>query len=479
MQAASFANRANLEMLEEQYRRWQQNPNSVDERWQAFFEGLELGNRSEGTFDAIQTGVSQLIYEYRDIGHTQAHLDPLSDPPSPNPLLALDQFGLTEADLDRTVDASGFASMGKVPLRELLAALQETYSRSVGVEFLHIQDPKIRRWIKERIETRRMRPTLPLRQKLRTLNTLHYAEMFEAFLHTRYQGSKRFSLEGSETLIPILDAICEKAPSLQVKEFIIGMAHRGRLNVLANILHKPYQEIFAEFEDNFLPNSIDGDGDVKYHLGFAAEYVTSAGERVHLSLAPNPSHLEAVDPVVEGRTRAKQRFFGDKGRMHGIPLLIHGDAALSGQGVVAETLNLAHLEGYTTGGTIHIVINNLIGFTTNPSDSRSTMYCTDVGKMIQAPIFHVNGEDPEACVWIAELALEFRQTFNRDIFIDMYCYRRRGHNEGDEPAFTQPVEYEKIRSRPTIATVYTQQLVSEGASSRTRRKLSRSSSKRS
>ncbi len=311
--------------------------------------------------------------------------------------------------------------------------------------------------------------------------------MFERFLHTRYVGQKRFSLEGAETLIPILEAFVELAARGEVREIVMGMAHRGRLNVLANILRKPYQEIFAEFEENYLPLSIDGDGDVKYHLGFSAERTVERtkdqgprtnGEeegsdsssfvlgpssfKLHLSLTPNPSHLEAVDPVVEGRTRAKQFRFGDLSRRRGIPLLIHGDAAFAGQGLVAETLNLSGLAGYTTGGTLHVIVNNQIGFTTAPKDARSTTYCTDVAKMIQVPIFHVNAEDPEAAVYVAGLALDFRQTFGRDAVIDLFCYRRQGHNEGDEPAFTQPIMVAKIRERPTLTEVYTEQLILRG-----------------
>jgi 2-oxoglutarate dehydrogenase E1 component len=436
----SFANRANLDLIDDQYQRWRQDPATVDERWQAFFEGFELARqRPAPAAGEAQTGVVRLIYAYRDLGHFQAHLDPLSPPPGPYPLLQLSNFGLSDADMNTTFDGSAFHGLGQVTLRDLLAALNETYCRTIGVEYMHIQDTNVRRWLRERIEPRRMRPELPLRQKFRVLMTLHYAELFERFLHTRYQGQKRFSLEGAETLIPVLDALVEKAPALGVQEFIMGMSHRGRLNVLSNILRKPYQEIFAEFEDNFVPDSIDGDGDVKYHLGFSSDYMTSQGEKIHLSLTPNPSHLEAVDPVVEGRTRAKQRLFGDMERKRGVPLLIHGDAAFAGQGIVAETLNLANLAGYTTGGTLHIVVNNQIGFTTSPKDARSTTYCTDVAKMIQAPIFHVNAEDPEAAVFIAELALEFRQVFNRDVVIDLYCYRKHGHNEGDEPSFTQPL----------------------------------------
>jgi 2-oxoglutarate dehydrogenase E1 component len=286
--------------------------------------------------------------------------------------------------------------------------------------------------------------------------------LFERFLHSSYIGQKRFSLEGAETLIPVLEALVEKGGDMGVREFVLGMAHRGRLNVLANILRKPYQEIFTEFEENFLPDSIDGDGDVKYHLGFSSERVTLTGALVHLSLTPNPSHLEAVNPVVEGRTRAKQQQYLDLQRKLGIPVLIHGDAAFAGQGLVAETLNLSNLAGYTTGGTIHIVINNQIGFTTSPADARSTAYCTDVAKMLQVPIFHVNGEDPEAAVYVAELALDFRQEFGTDVVIDVVCYRRHGHNEGDEPSFTQPLMYGKIRERPTLSEVYTEQLILSG-----------------
>jgi 2-oxoglutarate dehydrogenase E1 component len=463
MSHASFATAANLALIEDYYSRWRTDPNSVDDRWQAFFEGFELGGRGPACPDTAHTGVVRMVFVYRNAGHLQAHLDPLSDRPPSHPLLALSEFGLSEADLDRTFDCSVFRGMGQATLRELRSALEETYSGTVGVEFLHIQDTAIRRWIEERIEPRRMRPELPTRQKLRVLMTLHYAELFERFLHTRYQGQKRFSLEGAETLIPILDAIVEKGPAAGVKEFVLGMAHRGRLNVLANILGKPYQQIFAEFEDNFLPDSLDGDGDVKYHLGFSSDIIsTTTGEKIHLSLTPNPSHLEAVDPVVEGRTRAKQRSQGDRERTRGVPLLIHGDAAFAGQGIVAETLNLSNLEGYTTGGTLHVIVNNQIGFTTSPADARSTTYCTDVAKMIQAPIFHVNGEDPEACVFIAELALEFRQAFRRDVVIDMYCYRKHGHNEGDEPAFTQPLLYRKIKDRPTLSAVYTEKLIADG-----------------
>ncbi len=465
MGQAEVATRWNLNAIEDAYQRWRNDPQSVDASWRYFFEGFELGGARAAVPAAdahCQTGIVRLIDAYRDLGHFLARLDPLSEQRTSHPLLQLAEFGLDETDLDRTFDTSHFVGLPQGTLRELLDALRETYCRTIGVEYLHIQDTRIRRWLQERMEPRRNRPNFDRAKKLAILKELHYAEMFERFLHTRYVGQKRFSLEGAETLIPILEAFVERAGESGVREIVMGMAHRGRLNVLANTLRKPYQEIFAEFEDNFLPQSIDGDGDVKYHLGFSADRTTSSGKSLHLSLTPNPSHLEAVDPVVEGRTRAKQFRFGDIGRRRGIPLLIHGDAAFAGQGLVAETLNLSELAGYTTGGTLHVIVNNQIGFTTAPKDARSTTYCTDVAKMIQVPIFHVNGEDPEAAVYIAELALEFRQTFGRDVVIDMFCYRRHGHNEGDEPAFTQPIMYSKIRERPTLTEVYTEQLILRG-----------------
>ena len=436
-------------------------PHPLRRRWQAFFEGFELAGRTPGPSESTtQTGIVPLYFAYRDLGHFQAHLDPLNPPPQPHPLLELSNFGLGVADLDHDFDCSAFHGMGRATLAELLSALRETYCGSVGVEYMHIQDTNIRNWLMERIEPRRMRPELQLRQKLRILMTLHYAELFERFC-IRYQGQKRFSLEGSETLIPVLDAIVEKAPQLGVKEFVMGMAHRGRLNVLANILRKPYHEIFAEFEDNFLPDSIDGDGDVKYHLGFSSDFLNSYGEKIHLSLTRTPAILRPSTRWWKDELGPSRRLRRYQTKL-GVPLLIHGDAAMAGQGVVAETLNLANLVGYTTGGTLHIVINNQIGFTTHPNDARSTTYCTDVAKMIQAPIFHVNGEDPEASVFVAELALEFRQTFNRDAIVDLYCFRRHGHNEGDEPTFTQPVMYKAIKDHPIISTVYTDKLLKDG-----------------
>jgi 2-oxoglutarate dehydrogenase E1 component len=465
MSRTNVATRWNLDVIESAYRSWQQNPASMDQSWRSFFEGFELGV-GQPFLAAVdgrdQTKVVLLINAYRNLGHRIAHLDPLKEPDKTHPLLELSEFGLEAADLVRTCDTTPFVGLPKATLGQLIEALRETYCRTIGAEYMHIQDTRVRRWLQERMEPRRNQPNFGREKKRWILKSLHYAELFERFLHARFVSQKRFSLEGAETLIPLLDAIVERSAEGGVREIVLGMAHRGRLNVLANILRKPYQELFAEFEENYLPFSRDGDGDVKYHLGFSSDRVGVKGGQIHLSLTPNPSHLEAVDPVVEGRTRAKQESFGDTERRLGIPLLVHGDAAFAGQGLVAETLNLSQLQGYKTGGTIHVIVNNQIGFTTAPSDARSTTYCTDVAKMIEVPILHVNGEDPEAAVYVAELALEFRQTFHRDVVIDMYCYRRHGHSEGDEPAFTQPLLYHKIKDRPTLTELYTEQLILRG-----------------
>jgi len=465
----------NGEIVDQMFRRWRENPESVDPTWQAFFAGMQFAGKLDGasvsasgpTVDMrLQSGVVRLMYWYRQVGHLQAQIDPLAtSAPAPSPLLALDHFGLTADDLDKTVDGSMYFGIeGPVRLRELIEALSETYCRTIGVEYMHIDSLEIRRWLAAKMEPIRNRFPIPLRQKYRILMTLHQAELFEKFLHTKYVGQKRFSLEGGETLIPILDALIEKGPSLGVKEFVIGMAHRGRLNVLANTLNKPFDEIFNEFEDNYLPMSThDGDGDVKYHLGFSADVETSDDRTVHLSVAPNPSHLEIVNPVVEGRVRAKQRLHNDTERSTGVPILIHGDAAFAGQGVIMETLNLMNLSGYRTGGTVHVVINNQIGFTTNPRDSRSTQYCTDIAKFVQAPIFHVNAEDAEACVAIAELCLAFRQQFKRDVVIDMVCYRKWGHNEGDNPGYTQPLQSKIIEKKLPLSQVYAAKLAEQSA----------------
>jgi 2-oxoglutarate dehydrogenase E1 component len=464
---SSFVNTDNLEFVDQQYQRWRQDPRAVHESWRIFFEGFDLGlaqkPASPEPYQGVslkQVGVLRLIDEYRCAGHQLARLDPLSEPPASVPQLELANFGLDEKDLDVAFDCSSFLGLRNATLKHLLAALRETYSRTIGVEYMHIQDASVRRWLQEKMEPRHNHPRMPDTRQWRILLELSSAELFEEFLHSKFLGQKRFSLEGAETLIPLLNAVVEQAADHGATEMVLGMAHRGRLNVLANVMNKPYTDIFTEFEDN--AESSTGDGDVKYHLGFSCDRISQSGNRIHLSLTPNPSHLEAVNPVVEGRVRAKQHKLNNAERNRVVPLLIHGDAAVAGQGLVAETLNLSQLQGYRTGGTIHIVVNNQIGFTTKPADSRSTRYCTDIAKMIEAPIFHVNAEDPDACLYVADLAVEFRQKFGKDIFIDMYCYRKWGHNEGDEPAYTQPVMYKKIQNHPSLSEIYAKKLIEWG-----------------
>ncbi len=483
-----------------------------------FFRGFEMAMCPRtcvaSTRAHLQSQIASLIFAYRTEGHLAAHLDPLSEPVDCITIPDLDyrNYGFAEHDLDTVFDtghlggsvqtsvappratgvnpsADGRASAEarnnengrdarstmppRASLQSILSILQETYCRTIGVQYTHIQDKAIRRWLQAEIEPRRNRPNFDRAKKAEILRLLSEAEMFELFIHTRYPGHKRFSLQGGETLIPAVHALVEMAPDLGVNEIVLGMAHRGRLNMLANILDKEYDMIFSEFEGMLLPDSFGGDGDVKYHLGFSSNHVNASGKSVHLTLTANPSHLEAVDPVVLGRVRAKQRQLhhmkggsyapGEKVDRRGVlPFLIHGDAAFAGQGLVAETLNMSQLKGYHVGGTVHFVINNQIGFTTAPQDARSSAYCTDSAKAIEAPIFHVNGDDPEAVVFVTELALKFRQEFERDVVIDMLCYRRFGHNEADEPAFTQPLMYQKIKDRLSIYKLYGKNLLEAG-----------------
>lgn len=429
-------------------------------------------NSSNENIDAIrkQASVLQLIRACRVRAHLQADVNPLGYDWAHHPELDPATYGLTIWDLDREFITGGLGGSDILPLREILEILRDTYSRKIGIEFMHISDPIEKRWLQERIEPVRAADPLPHQMKRRILQRLNAAEAFERFLHTKYIGHKRFSLEGSETMIPMIDAMLSDAADQEVKEIVIGMAHRGRLNVLANIFSKPYELIFSEFEGSIDPNTALGSGDVKYHLGSKASHVSPSGAEIKISLASNPSHLEAVNPVVEGMVRAKQdQMRLDNAETPGgdykdgvIPLLIHGDAAFAGQGVVAETLNLSQLRGYTTGGTIHLVINNQIGFTTNSTDARSSTYATDIARMIQAPIFHVNGDDPESCVRVMRLALDFRQVFNKDVVIDLLTYRVHGHNEGDEPTYTQPMLYKKIEAKRSVRLLYTELLLRRG-----------------
>src|SRR2546430_2099304 len=472
--STSIDARENIDLIEENYRRWQQNPESVDSGWSAFFEGFELGNlpqrdgaavaEAEAREVALQTRVDGLVYAYCSLGHTIARVDPLAETRPQNPLLSLHEFGFNESDLDFRVSSKFFLDNRPMTLREMVAGLERIYADSIGSEFMHIQDPRIREWVRRRLETRPHKHSTPREVQVALLRSLLEAESFEIFLHTRYVGQKRFSLQGAESVMVILDTILHKCSHVGIEEICMGMAHRGRLNVLANFLRKSLKVIFTEFTENYIPDLVAGDGDVKYHLGYRTVRKLASGAEVEIRLSANPSHLEAVGPVVEGTARARQRIRGDtEHRRKVLPLLLHGDAAFAGQGIVAETLNMSQLHGYGTGGTVHVVVNNQIGFTTLPEDARSSMYATDIAKMIEVPIFHVNGDDPLACLQVSQLALDFRQEFGRDVVIDMYCYRRYGHNEGDEPAFTQPDLYAKIDKHPSAAQAYTGELIESGA----------------
>jgi 2-oxoglutarate dehydrogenase E1 component len=454
--------------LESLHETWQKDPAAVPEEWQHFFKGFELGRQEppspvlvplDETLVLKHCGVQTLINRYRDIGHLLACTDPLSPCKLEHPLLALSESGLDNTDLDTTFTPRGFFKQS-VTLAEIVEIMRETYCRETGVEFMHIQEPSTRQWLIERMEPRRNRPELSRDEQLHILEKLHEAGLFETFLQRRFPGQKRFSLEGGEVLIPVLDAVTHGCPAAGISDMMLGMAHRGRLNVLAHVFGKPYENIFAEFHDT-MEFGFPGDGDVKYHKGYSAELELPDG-KLHLTIASNPSHLEAVNPVVEGKCRARQTHYGTEGSKRVLPILIHGDASFAGQGSIMEVLNMSRLDGYGTGGTIHIVLNNQIGFTTLPKDARSTRYATDVAKMLACPIFHVQGEAPEAAVHAVRLALDYRQTFGCDVVIELICYRRHGHNEGDEPAFTQPLMYRQIMSRPAANRIYADTLADEG-----------------
>ena len=466
----------NAGYVEELHTRWLQSPQSVDEGWRRFFEGdaiapVSLGAPSSGVNGKAaplvqgaqpgeaQSRVAYLVNAYRVRGHLVADLDPLDATPLPVREIPLASVGLTESDLDQSFSTAGMSGLPeRATLRQIVDHLRETYCGSIGVEFTHIEEPEPREWLQGRMESTRNHAALQRPELLRILTKLTDAEIFEQFIHKNYVGAKRFSLEGAESVIPLIDLLVEAGAAQGIEELVIGMAHRGRLNVLVNVMGKNVREIFAAFDDR-RPERFLGAGDVKYHLGYSSDVSTSSGRRVHLSMAFNPSHLEWVDPVVEGRVRAK---IDRRKRKSTMPLLVHGDASFMGQGVVAETLNLSQLEGYSTGGTIHLVVNNQIGFTTFPRDSRSTRYCTDIARELRVPVFHVNGEDPEAVIQVTRLAVEFRQRFKQDVVIDMYCYRKYGHNEGDEPRFTQPVMYALIDHKRGVREEYVKRLVAAG-----------------
>jgi 2-oxoglutarate dehydrogenase E1 component len=482
---SSVSARLNSDLLEEKYALWCEDPRSVEGTWSSFFEGFELGvsqakakggQAGETTAQAtpglsgedleFHGKVVGLVYNYRTLGHTQAQINPLDDNPEVNPRLSLSEYNFTEAEMEREASNPFFFHGAKMKLRNMVAALKATYSGKIGFEFMHIHNTTVRHWVRERIEqhgSKGAEKTMDLQVK--SLRWLLEAETFENFLAKKFLGEKRFSLEGGEGTMVLLNALLENCPKQGVLEIEMGMAHRGRLNVLANFVRKSLTTLLYEFTPNYEHGLVAGDGDVKYHLGYESVREFPEGN-VRVSLAANPSHLEAVNAVVEGKARARQRVLGDDGaatdRKRVLPILLHGDAAFAGQGSVAEVLNLSQLPGYRTGGTIHLIINNQIGFTTMPADARSSAYATDVAKMIEAPILHVNGEEPMELYWAAKFALEFRQKFGRDIVIDMYCYRRQGHNEADQAAFTQPLVAKEIALRETFGQVYKRQLVTDG-----------------
>jgi 2-oxoglutarate dehydrogenase E1 component len=503
MDRFDIVTRVNPDYVDQMYALYQRDPRLVDDTWRETFAGMDGGtngsingtyggsngdyvygastsvsndaaSRLAGEFPAdiplpgsgplppLTLGVHKLVHSYRELGHLVANLDPLGHNRTSHPLLELSQFNMTDADLDRTVGSGGFLGPIDGSLRDLIAKLQATYCRSLGVEFQNISDKAQREWLAQQMEPVLNRPSAVREQARATLFQLVAAEEFEQFLRRNFKGAKTFSLEGGEALVPLMNTLIDDGASLGVEEVCVGMPHRGRLSVLAHVLNKPYEVIFSEFKYTNVHQEWEGDGDVKYHLGYSNDRPVAGNKSVHLSLSPNPSHLELVNPVVEGIVRCKQKIRGDKDHSKVVPVLLHGDAAFCGQGVVFETLNLSEIPFWRTGGTIHVIVNNQIGFTTPPNEARFTPYPTDVAKMIQAPIFHVNGDDPEAVVWAAKLAIAFRQKFKCDVLIDLWCYRRLGHNEQDEPMFTQPKMYRQIQEHRTTRELFQDRLLAAG-----------------
>jgi 2-oxoglutarate dehydrogenase E1 component len=475
---------ANPELYEQMYAKYLEDPGSVHSSWRFVFENFEKEPEApmlpspvpipqkvpeqplpRPQADAMpDIRIYNLIHAYRVHGHLLAKINPIQAKEHPEPdELKLANLGFYESELSMEFPTCGITNEEFLPLRDIITILREIYCSNIGIEYKDRHSPELEHWLQSRIEPSRCQIELSINEKQMILQHLNKSGLFEWFLQTKYVGQKRFSLEGGETLIPIFASIIEKGSQLGMNEFVVGMAHRGRLNVLCNILNKSYENIFSEFEDYYIPEALEGSGDVKYHKGFSSEITSASGEKIKIFLCPNPSHLESVCPVVEGKVRARQTKYNDAElREKYVPILVHGDAALTGQGVVYETMQMSQLRGYETGGTIHIVINNQIGFTTIPEDARSTHYCTDIAKTFGAPVFHVNAENPEACIYATNLAIELRQKFHCDVFIDLNCYRKYGHNEGDEPVFTQPLEYAQIRSKKSIREIYRDQLLHEG-----------------
>jgi 2-oxoglutarate dehydrogenase E1 component len=470
----SFLSNTEISSIEQLYDLYKKNPDELDESWIKFFQGFEFSQAHYDTFkkqkpfpetqfEAVEKEfqVGRLIHDYRHRGHFFTKTNPVRKRRRYFPTLDIENYGLSKSDLDTTFQAGKQIGIGPAKLRDIIDFLKQTYCQSIGVEFISVRKPELVDWLQARMEKVKNTPSFSAEEQKDIYNLLKVAVGFEKFIHKKFPGQKRFSLEGAEALIPALDAVIEHGAELGTEEFIIGMAHRGRLNVLANILQKPYENIFQEFIGKQYDAKI-ALGDVKYHLGYGQEITTKSGKKVRLNLAPNPSHLEMVDSIIQGIARAKIIHKYGKDYSKAAPIIVHGDAAIAGQGIVYEIIQMSQLKGYKTGGTIHLVINNQVGFTTNYIDARSSTYCTDVARVTRSPVFHVNGDDVEALVYIIKLALEFRQRFRRDIFIDILCYRKYGHNEGDEPRFTQPTLYKAISKQSNTRDIYGQSLVQKG-----------------
>lgn len=472
MDNLSYLSNADPSAIDELYKQYQKDPESVEFGWRKFFEGFEFQKTSyeEGAGTVVSEGtlkefkVLNLIHGYRTRGHLFTQTNPVRERRKYSPTLALENFGLSEDDLGTEFEAGHEIGIGKATLKDIVDHLEETYCESIGVEYMYIREPERVEWIRNKIEVKNRRQFSP-EEKKHIFKKVNQATIFEQFLQKKFVGQKRFSVEGGEALIPAIDALVEQGSKLGVKEFIVGMAHRGRLNALAHIFGKPYRDIFSEFEGKEYDDDGVFDGDVKYHLGYSTDVVADSGSEVHLTLSPNPSHLEAVNPVVEGIARAKiDNYLKEEDKI--VPILVHGDAAIAGQGVVYEVVQMALLDGYRTGGTVHLVVNNQVGFTTNYLDGRSSTYCTDVAKTTLCPVFHVNADDVEAVVQTVQIALEYRQKFHMDVFIDLLGYRKYGHNEGDEPKFTQPKLYKAISSHPSLREIYLEKLINDGVLSK-------------
>jgi 2-oxoglutarate dehydrogenase E1 component len=466
MDKVTYVGNADVTAIDYLYKEYLNDPQSVDIGWQKFFEGFDFARTNFDDDGAIPENfqkefkVINLIQGYRNRGHVFTKTNPVRDRRKYTPTLEIQNFGLEEADLNTVFQCGEEIGIGAATLKDIIAHLEETYCQSIGIEFAYIRDPERLNWIKNKIELKN-RPVYDADRKIEIYKKLNQASNFEAFLGKKYVGQKRFSIEGGEALIPALDILVHKGADLGIEYFVMGMAHRGRLNTLTNIFEKRPQDIFSEFEGKEFDFEDDFDGDVKYHQGYTTEITTKNGKKVGLTLSPNPSHLEAVDPVVQGIARAKiDLIFKDEKKMCSV--MIHGDAAVAGQGIVYEIIQMAQLDGYRAGGTVHVVVNNQVGFTTNYLDARSSTYCTDVAKTTLCPVFHVNGDDIEAVTKTMEMAIEYRQVFNRDVFVDLLCYRKYGHNEGDEPKFTQPSLYNIIAKHPNPKDIYLKQLEAEG-----------------